>query len=124
MKDLDCVRKEVREATFKRILLDILKSDPKVMVCMTSEDMHKICTKGWCKYDVYAYTLDGGTCIRMLDGVLVRTRVEYIIYPSKNEYGADVVISQVFIDGDVVYHMSTNPSKVVFLEYKSKCEEQ
>ena len=62
--------------------------------------------------------------MRMLDGVLVRTRVEYIIYPSKNEYGADVVISQVFIDGDVVYHMSTNPSHVVFLEYKNKCEEQ
>ena len=120
MKKVDCVRKDVRESTFKGILLDILKSDPKVMVCMTSKDMHEICTKGWCKYEVSAYTPEGGTCMRMLDGVLVRTRVEYIISPFENEYWADVVITQVFTDGDVIYHKPFNPSKVIFLEYKKK----
>ena len=124
MEKVDCVRKDVREATFKNVLLESLKADPKAIFCMTSKDMHEICTKGWCKYDVYAYTPEGGTCMRMLDGVLVRVRVEYVIYPFENEYGADVIISQVFIDGDVIYHMPINPSKVVIFEYKKKVEKQ
>ena len=115
------IRINVTEATLKNTLLNIVKHHPKCEIVAKKAEWHELMKKGFCRNYFYALTLNDGTCMRSYDGVLVRTRVEYIVYPFASEKtDTDLVVVQIFETGDIIYQRPFKPEETIILSYIPK----
>ena len=115
------IRMNVTVARLKDTLLEIVKKHPKCKIVAKKSEWHELMHKGFCRNYFYALTLNDGTCMRSHDGVLVRLRVEYTVYPfAHEETDTDLVITQIFDNGDVIYKCPDNPEETIILSYIPK----
>ena len=115
------IRINVTASKLKSTLMDIVQKHPGCEIVAKKAEWHELMKKGFCRNYFYALTLNDGTCMRSYDGVLVRTRVEYIVYPfASEETDTDLVVVQIFESGNIIYQRPQNPEETIILSYTPK----